>query len=108
MKMAGDLLDEECSYRHQVFEQHRIEIIQSVDTEKQFLLNYLRSKLILDEEDCERISIAATRTQKVAKLLDILALKGPEACDSFVAALEYEHPKLYEKLTGKKADQRGC
>ena len=87
-----------------VFEKFRVEIVRSVETEKQFIQCYLRSKFVLDDEDCERISSGATRQERVGKLLDILSLKGPDACNHFIDALEFENPKLYEKITGKKAD----
>lgn len=90
-----------------LLEKHRVEIMDSIDTEKQFLQCYLRSKLVFDDEDCERISNGETRRERAVKLLNILALKGQEACKHFIDALEFESPTLYEKITGKTADARG-
>ena len=90
----------------EVFEKFRVDIVNSIDTDKQFMFSYLRSKFVLDDEDCERINHAVTRQEKVTKMLDILALKGPDAVTYFIDAVEFEHPKLYEKITGKKAESR--
>ncbi len=91
-----------------IFEKHRLDIVQCIDTDKQFMFSYLRSNSILDEEDCERIGHEITRQEKVARMLDILSLKGPDAIRHFVKAVEFEHPKLFEKITGKKADSGEC
>ena len=87
-------------------QQHRVDIVRSIDTERQFIICYLQSKLALDGDDCERISSCTTRQDRAAKLLDILLLKGPDALAHFIASLEIDYPKLYEKITGKKADAR--
>ena len=87
-------------------QKHRVDIVRSIDTERQFIICYLQSKLALDIDDCERISSCTTRQDRAAKLLDILLLKGPDALAHFIAALEIDYPKLYERITGKKADSR--
>ena len=88
-------------------EKFRVDIVQVLDLERQFVFCYLRSKRVLDEEDCEHIlNAGAGRQQKVAKFLDVLACKGPEGYRCFVESLEFEHPSLYEKLTGKRAINR--
>eukprot|EP00794_Sanderia_malayensis_P009401 gene9401-10389_t len=98
-------MDDETEFHSsQIFNKHRLDIVQSIDTEKQFMLSYLRSNSILDEEDCERINHGITRQEKVSKMLDILCLKGSDGVRHFVKAVEFEQPKLYEKITGKKAD----
>ena len=89
-----------------VLQQYRVEIVEAIDTERQFIRCYLQSKLVLDDDDCERISSGTTRRDRAAKLLDILSLKGPEASTHFIDALEFDNPTLYEKITGKKADAR--
>ena len=88
-------------------EHHRLDIVRSLEPEKQFLQCYLRSKVVLDDEDCERINNGATRQERAAKMLDILSLKGPDAAKHFVDALEFENPRLYESVTGKTAESRG-
>ncbi len=104
IKMAEDpdLLSEEQD-GFDVFQKYRMDIVKSIDTDKQFMFSYLRSNSVLDEEDCERINHKVTRQEKVTKMLDILSLKGPGAKEHFVKAVEFEHPRLYEKITGKKA-----
>ena len=89
-----------------LLQQYRLEIVKSIDTEKQFIRCYLQSKLVLDDDDCERISSGITRQDRAAKLLDILSIRGPDAWRHFVDALEFDNPRLYEKITGKKADAR--
>ncbi len=82
----------------------RVDIVQTLDLQRQFIFCYLRSKAILDEEDCERILEAgAGRQQKVSKFLDVLSCKGAEGYQCFIESLEIEHPNLYEKMTGKRA-----
>ena len=89
-----------------LLQQHRVEIVKCIDTDKQFIRCYLQSKLVLDDDDCERISNEKTRQDRAAKLLDILSIRGPDAWRHFVDALELDNPRLYEKITGKKADAR--
>ena len=85
-------------------EQFRVDFVQTLDVERQFIFSYLRSKSVLDEEDCEIIvNAGAGRQQKVSKFLDVLARKGEEGYKHFVDSLEFEHPALYEKVTGKRA-----
>ena len=86
------------------YEIFRPDIIQYVDPDRQFMFSYLRSKFVLDDEDCERITNGSvTRPEKVSKFLNILSCKGIGAQRHFVDALEFEYPILYEKITGKKA-----
>ena len=87
-------------------QQHRVDIVRSIDTENPLILFYLQEKFALDSDDCERINSGKTRAEKAGKLLDILLLKGSEALHHFKDAMEIHSPKLYEKITGKKADAR--
>ena len=89
-----------------LLQQHRLEIVKSIDTEKQFIRCYLQSKLVLDDDDCERIRNEKTRQDRAAKLLDILSMRGTDAWRHFIDALEFDNPALYEKITGRKADAR--
>ena len=104
MKMADKVIEEEEEEFRVKLERFRVDIVQTLDLERQFIFSFLRSKSILDEEDCERIlNAGAGRQQKVAKFLDVLACKGPEGYKVFVESLEIEHPNLYHKMTGKRA-----
>eukprot|EP00794_Sanderia_malayensis_P009407 gene9407-10395_t len=88
-------------------DKYRVDIVQNLDLQRQFIFCYLRSKSVLDEEDCERILAAgAGRQQRVSKFLDVLACKGPEGYKCFVESLEIEHPYLFEKMTGQRATKR--
>lgn len=92
----------EIDYREQL-ERNRLSVVQTLDLERHFMFNYLRSNNIFDEEDCEIIqNCGATRQQRNAKFLDILATRGPNAFNVFVEALEYDLPSLYEVFTGRK------
>lgn len=105
-KMADKVMDDEEEYRMKL-ERFRVDIVQTLDLERQFIFSFLRSKSILDEEDCERIlNAGAGRQQKVAKFLDVLACKGTDGYRVFVESLEIEHPNLYHKMTGKRAVNR--
>ena len=86
------------------YETFRLDILQYIDPDRQFIISYLRSKFVLDDEDCERIvNGSITRQDKVSKFLSIMACKGFEGLQHFVDALELEYPVLYQKVTGKKA-----
>ena len=92
----------EMDYRDQL-ERNRLSIVQTLDLERHFILTYLRTKKIFDEEDCDIIkNCGATRQQRNAKFLDILATRGPNAFNVFVEALGYDLPSLYEVFTGCK------
>lgn len=49
---------------------------------------FLRSKRVLDEDDCEEINANTTRRKKAEQFLDILSMKGESAfdffCESFI------------------------
>ena len=89
-----------------ILETHRPSLVESIDPGRVSLQSYLRSKFVLDDQDCQIIKSGVTRQERVCKMLDILALKGPAAIDHFIDALEFEHPTLYETITGKKAEAR--
>ena len=72
------------------------------------LTSYLRSKLVLDEEDCERIlNSGTTRQQKASIFLDVIKRKGAEGMKHFMDALQFENPALFTRITGKKPTVRG-
>ena len=75
-----------------------------------YLTSYLRSKLVLDEEDCERIlNTGTTRQQKASIFLDVIKRKGAEGMKHFMDALQFENPALYTRITGKQptANEKG-
>ena len=68
----------------------------------------MRSKLIFDEEDCERIlNSGTTRQHKASKFLDVVKCKGKGGMKHFMDALQYEVPELYTKITGKEPAAQG-
>ena len=88
----------------QTLESHHLEIVRSLDLDRQYILSHLRSKFILDDEDCQLIRSGTTRQQQASKFIDVLLTKGPQGFFYFVEALEIEHPRLYESITGIKAE----
>ena len=96
------LEEEQFDYR-EALEKHRVEVVRSLDLDRQFMLSYLRSKTVLDDEDCEIIMHAGpSRQQKASKFLDVLSTKGPDGYKHYVQALEFEHQYLYEIFSGQK------
>ena len=87
----------------EILETKRLEIVKGINCERSLLLNYLRAKLVFDQEDCELIRAANTNDARVGKLIDFLLTKGPEAYQCFVDVVQIESPTLYESLTGEKA-----
>lgn len=95
--------EEENNYK-ELLEKNRVDVVQSLDLDRQFLLSYLRSNLVFDDEDCQLIlNSGSSRQQKNAKFLDVLACRGMRAYKTFVDALEFEHSDLYKLFTGKDA-----
>ena len=85
-------------------ESFRVDIVQTIDLERQLIFSYLRANSVLDVEDCETIMNSGSgRKQRVAKFLDVLACKGPDGYKHFVSALEIDCPQLFKKITGKNA-----
>lgn len=96
-------IDEKVDFIH-TLESHHLEIVRSLDLDRQYILSHLRSKFILDDEDCQLIRSGTTRQQQASKFIDVLLTKGPQGFFYFVEALEIEHPLLYESITGIKAE----
>lgn len=93
--------DEE--YR-EVLETKRVEIVKSINLERPFLLDYLRSNQDFDQTDSELIRAETTNEARVGKLVDFLLLKGRVAYEHFLDVVQIENPTLYETLTGEKAN----
>lgn len=87
-----------------VLESKRLEIIQHLQIDRNFVFDYLRHKEVLDGEDCELILSEKTTSSKIGKFIDVLSRKGPMAYQHLLESLQLEHPVLYEKLTGNQAD----
>ena len=58
-------------------------------------MDFLRSKYILSEEDCDEINHPPTRKKKASKFLDILGKKGAEAYDALCASLKEEGTQTF-------------
>ena len=82
---------------------HRVQIVQELRVDRALLFDYLRSKAVFDNEDCEIVQAEKTNERKASKLLDILETKSTEGLQHFLDVLQLLNPGLYEKLTGQKA-----
>jgi len=88
----------------ELIERNHLDVVNNLDLNRQFIFSYLRSKNVIDEEDCEIIlNTAKTKKQKVSIFLDVIKRKGNSGMKHFVDALEFEHPQLYQTFTGKVA-----
>lgn len=85
---------------------HRVQVVQELRVDRTLLFDYLRSKDVLDSEDCELVKAEKTNERKASRLLDILQTKNTESLVYFLHVLQLLNPGLYEKLTGQKATRR--
>ena len=73
-------------FNPQVLEELRDLLVRDLQPDKHFA--FLRSKAVLDEEDCEEIESRPTRRKKSELFLDILQKKGESGfdyfCESFI------------------------
>lgn len=91
----------------ELINQNRVELVKSINFDRQLILTYLQSKNIIDEEDIDIIRGAGpSRQQQVSKFLDILSRTGKCGWDVFLEVLEIENQGLFEIITGKKASKR--
>ena len=101
--MSSDEEPAEETYR-EILDKHRVDIVQYLDLDRQYVFSHLRSKFVLDDEDCQIILNAGpSRQQKAQKFVDVLATKGPDSYQHFIDALEIDNPYLYEVFTGVKS-----
>lgn len=92
--MAGFLSEEDLAkIKACVLLHKRRELVENVDPRNH--LTYLRSKLILDERDCDEIKSARSRQGSAEIFLDILARKGPAGYDEFCKSLLYDETQLF-------------
>ena len=82
---------------------HRVQIVQELRVDRALLFDYLRSKAVFDNEDCEIVQAEKTNERKASKLLDILKTKSTEGLQHFLDVLQLLNPGLYMKLTRQKA-----
>lgn len=85
---------------------NRFYLVQHLQVERPFLLNYLLSSRVFDRNDYDLVCAEKTREQKACKVLDIIETKGEDGFKHFKDALQLINPNLYEKLTGEKATYR--
>lgn len=71
------------------------------------VLTELRSKFILDQDDCELIQSEKTSRQKAGKLLDLLPSKGFGAFSAFYESLCDKYPHL-ARLLESGIDNESC
>lgn len=92
----------------------RKNLVSNVDPRRHF--TYLRSKLILDERDCDEIKAANSRIGSAEVFVDILLRKGSSGYDGFCDALLYEKTQLFlleqlnrtfEVLKSKVKEEKG-
>lgn len=87
----------------EILDTNRVEIVQRLQLDRTFLFDYLRSKHVLDREDCDLVYAEKTREQKAAKFLDVLVSKGEDGYHHFIDGVQLLNPSLYETITGEKA-----
>lgn len=88
-----------------VIENNYLLLVNHLQLDRHYMFSYLRSKSVLDEEDVELIlNTGNTRQKHVSCFLDLIKRKGTSGLNHFIDALQYEHPSIYEKITGKKAN----
>lgn len=58
-------------------------------------MDFLRSKYILSEDDCEEICAEKTRRKRASRFLDIMLTKGPAAFDAFLEALRQDGTQTF-------------
>ena len=68
------------------------------------IVDHLVSKLILTDEDEERINAEPVRHDKVKRLLEILPRRGDEAYDKFLEVLAAQQDYLFDQV--KKVERQ--
>ena len=53
------------------------------------------------------LNTGTTRQNKASIFLDVIKRKGVNGMQHFIDALQFEHPELYKRLTGKDASSKG-
>lgn len=68
-------------------QQNWVYLLENVEIERSLLLDYLYKNGILTSHQKEEVMVQSLSKDKVAKLLEILQRKGPEAFQAFLDAL---------------------
>ncbi|KAK2158628.1 hypothetical protein LSH36_166g00061 [Paralvinella palmiformis] len=85
---------------------HRLFMINNV-LPSETLLSYLLQKRVLSEDHYEEINAVLRKSRKIAKLLDILPRRGPEAFRHFIDGLKLDgQSNVADFLDPSFADQR--
>ena len=71
----------------------RKELVRYVDPSRHF--TFLRSRLVLDERDCDELRSTTSRVASAEMFVDILIRKGASGYDEFCDALLYEKTQLF-------------
>lgn len=110
------LTDEELvKIKQAVLTATRKDLVRNIDPRRHF--TYLRSKLVLDERDCDEIRSTTSRIGAAELFVDILIRKGGTGYDEFRDALLYEKTqifllekldKTFEVLKSKVKEQKGA
>lgn len=62
--MTAPQLDGQPDFK-ETLEANHLEIVKCLDLDRQYILSHLRSKFVLDDEDCQIIRAGTTRQQQV-------------------------------------------
>lgn len=78
--------------RHRdILHRYRSELDKDLEPEK--LIGNLYS--VLDAEDTRKVSEGSTRSERVERLLDLLARRGPDAFGAFLKALTKKNSHIW-------------
>lgn len=78
---------------NQVLEEQRYLLCKSIIPDRHY--PYLRSKAILNLDDCEEIDAERTTRKKAARFLDIMVSKGPSAYDHLCQSLMLDTTQMH-------------
>lgn len=91
--------DARLNIKREILEDLREKLVRDLQPENFF--SFLRSKRVLDEDDCDEIVIKGTRKKKAEAFLDLLGKKGHLGfdyfCEAFVVAQKTQ-PHLFNQL----------
>lgn len=72
-------------------------------TKADTFIRYLRSKMVLSQDDQDHIHALLTTSERAAKLVDIVRYKGEKGFIAYMEVLECIYPQVYTKITGNVA-----
>ena len=93
--MSTTLLDEDhmAEIKQLVLELLRKTLVENLYPDR--FTCYLRSRRVMDEEDCDEIKGSRTRTKSAEQFIDILRRKGSRGYDEFCCALREEGTQIF-------------